>query len=211
MKIFSWVNQKLGKFSRWLDLKIFQMYVRQITTLVNDRHITNASTDRFGMSIIGASFVQTKTNDIIKVYYVLANRFLTYMFRKEHQQALGLTMMSTQYAIVLVNDPTMQLNKTLSNAVVFHELGHIVKGHFDTDMLGKATYFVGDISKELEADEFAVQAGYSQQLQDVLSNAFASLPFSSKDIPALRERLIKVIEFEIDHPNIQQQRLHLLQ
>jgi len=211
MKIFSWINRKVMKLCDWLDLLVFRMYIRQITELVNSKHVENAQVARFWMEIIGASLIQTKTNGCIKVYYVRANRFLKYMFPKEHQQALGLTLMSTQYAIVLVNDATMQLNKTLDNAVVFHELGHIAKGHFDTNLFGKDTYFVGDLSKELEADEFALQAGYGEQLQEVLTKAFVSLPFHSKDIPALRERLVKVIEFEIDHPNIPQQRLHLLQ
>lgn len=215
MKIFSWINRKLWEFSQWLDKFIFTMYIHQLKAMVDDKHMLDVSASRMGMRIIGEMYAPITPDKLIKVYFVQANRFLKYMFPEDYTRPLGLTMMSRimskRYAIIVFNDATYELNGTLNNAVVFHELGHIVKEHFKSNMLGNSKQFISELEKEFEADEYAAQAGYGQQLQNVLADAFASLPFHSKDIPALRERLVKVIEFEIDHPGIPQQQLYLLQ
>lgn len=84
----------------------------------------------------------------------------------------------------------MNLTEKEVDAVIYHEEGHIAKGHMDTENPG----FMNDQEHENEADDYAISKGYGLHLANALTKIVAFITSYNKDYESEIEPIQKRID-----------------
>lgn len=150
--------KKEKNYSKLTKGELLQLFVDRFESNENHQWITK---NNF-MYPIFMEFFEKISQDDLKI--LLKTKEIVFL-RTSGKLSCALTTIENAHIIILYPDLVKLLNSSapqFGQAVLAHELGHIIKGHING---------VSNTSKaQIEADNYAVSLGYGEELMDVLSD-----------------------------------------